>query len=87
MIDASIVPADPDSMETVHERLNRGDLRMTRIETLLNQNCADTSEVLDILRLGKSFFRVIGYIGSFVKWAAAIAAPIVAIYFTFKEHK
>ena len=45
---------------------------------------AETSEVLDIVRLGKSFFRVIGYIRSFVIWVAALAAPLIAIFYTIK---
>lgn len=89
MTDAAIIAADPDSTESVsvHERLNRGDLRMTRIETLLAKNCTDTAEVLDIMRMGKSFFRAIGYVGRFIKWAAAVIAPLVAVYLTWREHR
>ncbi|MEI6599903.1 MAG: hypothetical protein WCN21_05490 [Comamonadaceae bacterium] len=75
-------------LEAMQERLRRGDARMNRIEVLLDQNCSDTSEVLDILRMGKSFFRLLGYLGAFIKWVAAIAAPLLALYFTLKDgHK
>ncbi len=86
-------PVDPitgrcAAIESMQERLQRGDDRMNRIESKLDQTCADMSEVLDILRMGKSFFRLIGYVGSFIKWAAAIAAPVVALYLTLKDgHK
>ena len=73
------------SILDVHRRLGDGTARMDSIEAKLDQNCADTAEVLDILRLGKSFFRMIGYAGTFIKWAAAIAAPLVAIFYTVKS--
>ena len=88
MTDATIIAADPaDATESVsvHERLHRGDLRMTRIETLLAKNCADTSEVLDIMRLGKSFFRLAGYFGTFVKWGLGLGAAVLAFWQAWRE--
>lgn len=73
------------SIIDIHRRLGDGTARMDSIEAKLDQNCADTAEVLDIIRLGKSFFRMIGYAGTFIKWAAAIAAPLVAIFYTVKS--
>jgi len=72
-------------VDSVNQRLDDGDERMTRIEAKLDDNSSDTAEMLDIIRLGKSFFRIIGGIGTFVKWAAAIAAPLVAIWYTIKN--
>ncbi len=71
-------------LDDVHIRLNKGDERMTRIENKLDINNADTSEVLEILRLGRSFFKIIGNFGALVKWGAAIGAPVAAFYFTLK---
>jgi len=65
-------------------RFADGSDRMTRIESKIDANSADTSEVLDILRLGKSFFRILGILGDVVKWGAAVAAPIVALYYAIK---
>ncbi len=73
------------ALGVVEDRLNAGDLRMNGIETMLKQNCSDTAEVLDILRLGKSFFRVIGIFGNLVKWGAAIAAPLLVLIYTIKS--
>lgn len=57
---------------------------MDRIEAKLDTTCSDIAEVLDILRLGKSFFRIVGYVGSFVKWAAAIGAPLIVFIYAIK---
>ena len=77
--------------EQAEERLNAGAAVMAEMHAELLKNTeatkqaqAETSEVLDILRLGKSFFRVIGYIRSFIIWVAALAAPLIAIFFTIK---
>lgn len=72
-------------LDDVHVRLNKGDERMTRIENKLDINNSDTSEVLEILRLGKSFFKLIGHFGALVKWATAIGAPVMVFYYTLKS--
>ena len=73
------------SIEEVQDRLNKGETRMDRIEAKIDGNNADTAEILDIMRLGKSFFRIIGYFGSFMKWFAAIAAPVIVFWYTVKN--
>lgn len=65
-------------------RLDKGSERMSTIEADLKKNTADTSEILDILYLGKSFFRFVGIFGSFVKWTTAIAAPVLVFWYTLK---
>ena len=65
-------------------RLDKGSERMSTIEADLKKNTSDTSEILDILYLGKSFFRFVGLFGSFVKWSAAIAAPVLVFWYTLK---
>lgn len=74
-----------------HERMDSIEAesreRTSRMELKLDANCADTAEVLDILRLGKSFFRLAGYVGGFLKWSTAIAAPVLALWYTFKGGK
>ena len=72
-------------LDEVQLRLSGGDERMDRIEKKLDDNCSDTAEVLDILRLGKSFFRLAGYFGSFVKWASAIGAAVLAFWYAIKN--
>ena len=86
------------SVDDVCVRLKDGDARMARIEK--NQEDAKTQrelvkakldttvdsvdELLDILRAAKGFFTVLGMLGNIVKWAAAVAAPVVALWLTLK---
>ncbi len=74
----------PDDIE---RRFVAGTARMDRIEAMIMANTADTAEVLEILRLGKSFFKVIGHLGSLIKWATAVGAPVVAFYYAIKGGK
>jgi len=68
------------AMEVLEWRFNLNHERMDRIEAKLDQNCADTTEVLDILRLGKSFFRLAGYFGAVVKWVLGIATAVLIFW-------
>ena len=70
---------------TMQERLNRGDERMGKIEKDLADNTAATNEVLEIVRMGKSFFKVAGHIGSGIKWLLAAGAAIAAIWGTWRS--
>lgn len=72
-------------MELVDDRLTRGNERMDRIEKALNDNNAATAEVLDIMRLGKSFFRMAGYFGAFVKWLTPIGIAFAALWHSTKD--
>jgi hypothetical protein len=78
-------PGGCDDIKDVERRFKDGSDRMSRIESTLDTTRADVAEVLDILRLGKSFFRILGIFGTLVKWGAAVLAPIVAIVYTVKS--
>jgi hypothetical protein len=71
-----------EQAQVIDDRLNKGSERMDRIEKALNNNNADTSEVLEILRGAKAFFKVTGWVGSFIKWLVPIAAGLAAIWAT-----
>ncbi len=73
--------------EDIERRFTAGSERMDRIEAMILANSVDTAEVLEIIRLGKSFFKVIGHLGSFIKWSAAVGAPMVAFYYAIKGGK
>lgn len=76
--------SDDASDLTMDARFLVGEARMQRMEDSLKSNTEATNEVLEILVLGKSFFKVIGYFGSFVKWGAAILAPVIAAWVAYK---
>ena len=70
---------------SIETRLDRGDARMGRIETSLAENTKATQEVLEIIRMGRSFFKVCGNIGNVIKWIASIAAGLGAAYAAWKH--
>lgn len=70
---------------TIEERLTRGDARMGTIETELAANTAATQEVLEIVSMGKGFFKVLGHIGNAVKWTLGIATAVGAAWATWKH--
>lgn len=45
-----------------------------------NQVKANTEELVDLLHFAKGGLRVLGWLGSFAKWVAAIGAGFAAIY-------
>ena len=89
---ANTCPGGCADIKTVNDRFAAGDARMGRIETTQQAMSAkqtamsaEISEVLEILRMGKSFFKVAGYFGDFVKWLIPIGASMVSLYYMFKN--
>lgn len=64
-------------------QLKEGDSRMGQIEADLKTNTAATNEVLEIVRMGRSFFKVLGWIGKGVKWIAGMVTAIGGIWYVF----
>ena len=73
--------------QRIQVRLDQSSERISTIEADLKKNTTDTSEILEILYMGKSFFKAAGLFGSFVKWATAIAAPVLVFWYTLKGGK
>lgn len=71
--DVQVAPCDEDGcarIVLVERRLNRHRKNIDELKKLIEangkaveKNSEDTSEILDIVRMGKSFFKVIGLIG------------------------
>ncbi len=83
-----------DQMTRFETRLGEGNDRMGRIEVAvattahkLSSNSADTSEILDIMREGKAFFRFAHRAGELLKWAAVIGTAIAGFYYALKGGK
>lgn len=84
---ANTCPGGCADIKTVDDRFADGDVRMGRIEatqqamsTEQTAMRAEVGEVLEILRMGKSFFKLAGYVGALVRWAAPIGAACWSIY-------
>jgi hypothetical protein len=68
--------------------------RVGRLEKGLEDNTAatarveeNTAEMIDLFRSAKGGFRVLAGIGSVLKWATAVAASVLAIWFSLKGGK
>lgn len=73
--------------ESTQKRFHDGVIRMNRIEAALKankeemkDNTAATKEVLEIVSMGKSFFKVAGAIGNGIKYLAGLVTVIAAAY-------
>lgn len=79
------LPAEPsDCKKAVHAALVCGQKRMDMIEGKLDENTVLTQEVVEILRAGKGGLKVLGWIGTALKWGAGVAGAIYTIYCIWK---
>ena len=83
-----------DQLTRFETRLGEGNDRMGRIEKTLEANASklatnssETSEILDIMREGKAFFRFAHRTGELLKWVAAFGTAIVTFYYVLKGGK
>lgn len=84
-----MVPDQPEQTAADFYALNE---RVTTIEKAVKENtkitasiATDTSELLELFRAAKGGFKVVGWVGSFVKWTAAIGAAVVAVYVAIQQ--
>jgi hypothetical protein len=75
----------------VERRLDRHRKDIDELKTLIQsngeavkKNSADTAEILEIVTLGKSFFKVLGWIGEKIKTILAIGGAIGAFVLWIK---
>lgn len=65
-------------------RFNDGERRMDRIEQSLHENTSATKEVLEILQMGKGFFRTVYFLGNVLKWCAGVGVAAFAVWNAIK---
>ena len=88
----SRVAAINDRMIRFETRLDEGNLRMGHIETSLNSNSAtlatntsETTEILEILRDSKAFFRLAASAGAVLKWTLGVATTVLLFLYAIKD--
>lgn len=62
-----------EEMLNMQKRLEEGDARMKRIEESI-------AEILDIIQTAKGFFKVLGLVGTLVKWLAGLGTAAILLY-------
>ena len=74
-----------EKVVTIEDRLDKGAERMRVIEQSLQANTEATREVLEIVSMGKSFFRLAGLIGNGIKWLAGLATVLAAAWAAWRR--
>jgi len=81
-----------DQMVRFETRLDEGNGRMGRIEAAviansskLDLNTAETSEMLQMMRDGKSLFRLANYATAFLKWALVLGTAALVFWAAAKD--
>lgn len=62
------------------------DKRLDNQDRMMQENTSATMELLDVMRSGKGFFRVVGWVARAIKWTAGIVFAVGSVYFLFKDH-
>ena len=68
------------ALRDVQACMQRGDTRMGAMESELSVNSTVTAEVRDILSVAKVGLRVLGGVGTLVRWVGYLSAAGAAIY-------
>lgn len=68
------------TMDSIFTHLAEGKARMDCIEGKLDANNKATDELLEIVQMGKGFFRAVGWIGKWIRRVIMwVVPPVVAI--------
>ncbi len=79
-----IVTKTKEELLEFEKRLQDNHDELLRFETRLDEG--DTAEILSIMQETKAAFRVIVRLGDVIKWTAGLAAPLLALWWAFKDH-
>jgi hypothetical protein len=69
----------------LERRVDRHREEIEELKALVKKNSADTSEILEIVTMGKNFFKVLGWLGTAIKTIAAVGVPIAAFLYWLKS--
>lgn len=90
------MPLTPEEIEEEIQASNLRhrvtDDRLNNMEDLIKENTKVTTEsaetlveIKDILELGKTFFKIMKWIGIFFKWVSAVAGGVGVLYLLWKS--
>lgn len=66
---------------SVREDLKDQGQRLERLEATVQTIAEDAKTVKEIVESARGFFKVLGVIGHAIKWVAAVAAAVAAIWY------
>jgi len=70
--------ADCKAVFVLERRVNSHATELAALKEMIATNNAQTKEILDIVGLGRAFFRVLGWIGSMVKPVVIVGGAVAA---------
>lgn len=71
--------ADCQTVFILERRVDSHAAELIELKSLMATNNTQTKEILDIVGLGKAFFKVLGWIGTMIKPIVAIVLGIAAV--------
>ena len=69
----------------LERRVDRHREEINELKVLMQKNTKDTTEILEIVTMGKNFFKVLGMLGTAIKTIAAVGVPIAAFIYWLKS--
>lgn len=76
--------ADCKAIFVLERRVDRHRVELNELKEMMQTTNTNVAEVLDIVRLAKGFFKVLGWIGSGIKIIAGVGVPIAAFIYWLK---
>jgi hypothetical protein len=73
-----------ERLELMEERLAKGDERMDRMEKTQEELAESVSKVLEIVQMAEGFFKVLGHLGTAIKFVGTTVAAIAGLWYLFK---
>lgn len=78
-------------VEAVKVQIEASAQEIARIRAMLDANNEATAELLEIIKMGKGFFKALGWIGRVVRaiilWVAPIVTALIGLWYTIKQGK
>ena len=72
------------SVWILERRVDRHREEINELKVLMQKNTMDTTEILEIVTMGKNFFKVLGMLGTAIKTISAVGIPIAAFIYWLK---
>lgn len=75
---------DCEGLKLLERRVDSHARQLVELKNMMEINNTNTKEILDIVGLGKSFFKVLGWLGTVFKTLATIGTPVAAFIYWLK---
>lgn len=77
--------SDAEWRRAAEERFRRGSRSIAALQADMKANTEITTEVRDLLQLGKNGLRILGWLGTVAGWAMKVGVPLAAAVHFFRD--